>query len=123
VDVDGDRAARVVEYRIHVSPSRPPPARAATIRLELLRWLREGPRTARELSGLVGVAEKQVAAHLEHVARSLRSTGERLHVDPARCLACGFVFRKRERLAKPSACPVCRGQHIEPPRFAAGAPT
>jgi hypothetical protein len=33
-------------------------------------------------------------------------------------LNCGFVFRKRDRLNRPSACPVCRGQHLGPPRFA-----
>jgi len=39
-------------------------------------------------------------------------------VEPAECLDCGFVFRKRARLDRPSACPVCRNQHLGPPRFA-----
>jgi predicted Zn-ribbon and HTH transcriptional regulator len=89
-----------------------------TVREALLRHLREGPRTAHELSGLVGIPEKQVADHLAHVARSLRRTPERLRVEPAQCLDCGFVFRERARFDRPSACPVCRGQHLEPPRFA-----
>jgi predicted Zn-ribbon and HTH transcriptional regulator len=99
---------------------RPPAERSVTVRDALLRHLREGPRTARELSGLVGIPEKQVADHLAHVARSLRSTAERLRVEPARCLGCGFVFRKRDRLDRPSACPVCRGQRLGPPRFGVG---
>ena len=99
---------------------RPPAERSVTVRAALLRHLRESPRTARELSGLVGIPEKQVADHLAHVARSLRPTSERLRVEPAQCLACGFVFRKRVRLDRPSACPVCRGQHLWPPRFAVG---
>lgn len=103
-------------------PARPPAERTATVRAELLRHLREGPRSARELSGLVGIGEKQVASHLAHAARSLRATGARLRVEPARCLGCGFVFRKRERLARPSACPVCRGQHLQPPGFAVEPP-
>jgi predicted Zn-ribbon and HTH transcriptional regulator len=97
---------------------RPPAERSITVREALLRHLREGPRTAHELSGLVGIPEKQVADHLAHVARSLRRTPERLRVEPAQCLDCGFVFRKRARLDRPSACPVCRGQHLKPPRFA-----
>jgi predicted Zn-ribbon and HTH transcriptional regulator len=97
---------------------RPPAERSITVREALLRHLREGPRTAHELSGLVGIPEKQVADPLAHVARSIRPTGERLRVEPARCLGCGFVFRKRNRLDRPSACPVCRGQHIGLPRFA-----
>jgi predicted Zn-ribbon and HTH transcriptional regulator len=99
---------------------RPPAERSVTVREALLRHLREGPRTAHELSGLVRIPEKQVADHLAHVARSLRPTAERLRVEPARCLGCGFVFRKRDRLDRPSACPVCRGQHLGPPRFAVG---
>jgi predicted Zn-ribbon and HTH transcriptional regulator len=55
---------------------------------------------------------------LAHVARSLRRTAERLRVEPAQCLDCGFVFRRRTRLDRPSACPICRNQHIGPPRFA-----
>ena len=88
-----------------------------TVREALLRHLREGPRTAHELSGLVGIPEKQVADHLVHVSRSLRRTAERLRVEPARCLDCAFVFRKRARLDRPSACPVCRNQHLGSQRF------
>jgi len=97
---------------------RPPADRSITVREALLRHLREGPRTAHEFSDLVGIPEKQVADHLAHVARSLRRTAERLRMEPARCLGCGFVFRKRDRLDRPSACPVCRGQRIRPPYFA-----
>jgi predicted Zn-ribbon and HTH transcriptional regulator len=97
---------------------RPPAERRATVRQALLQALRAGPLTARELSARVGIGERQVADHLAHVARSLRAGGERLRVEPARCLACGFLFRKRERLRKPSGCPVCGGDHVAPPRFA-----
>ncbi len=92
--------------------------REATVRSALRAALGAGPRTARELSAAVGVPEKQVAAHLEHLARSLRAAGERLRVEPARCGDCGFRFRKRDRLSRPSRCPVCRGERVEAPRFA-----
>ena len=92
------------------------------MRAALRDALRGGALTARELSGRVGVPEKQVAGHLEHLGRSLKTAGERLHVEPARCLECGFVFRKRDRLSRPSRCPVCRSEHLDAPRFAiAGA--
>jgi predicted Zn-ribbon and HTH transcriptional regulator len=97
---------------------RPPAERSITVREALLRQLREGLHTAHELSGLVGIPEKQVAEHLAHISRSLRRTAERLRVEPAQCLGCGFVFRKRARLDRPSACPLCRAQHIRLPRFA-----
>jgi hypothetical protein len=38
--------------------------------LTALRDLREAPRTAHELSEVVGIPEKQVADHLANVARS-----------------------------------------------------
>ena len=91
--------------------------RHATVRSALRQVLREGPLTARELSARVGIGEKEVSGHLEHLARSLRHSGERLRVEPAQCLACEFVFTERTRLTKPSKCPACRSQRLDPPRF------
>ncbi len=91
--------------------------RHATVRLELRQILRERPLTARELSARVRISEKEVAGHLEHLARSLRQSGDRLRVDPTTCLACGFVFKDRTRLTKPSRCPECKSQRLAPCRF------
>jgi len=98
--------------------------RHETVRSALRQVLREGPLTARELSARVRISEKEVSGHLEHVARSLRHSGERLRVEPAQCLACAFVFKERTRLTKPSKCPVCRSERLDPPRFVilAGGP-
>jgi predicted Zn-ribbon and HTH transcriptional regulator len=99
---------------------RPPPRpaeRTSTVRESLATALREAPATARELSTAAGVRERDVAEHLEHLARSLEAQGEALHVTPASCIACGYVFRKRDRLARPSACPSCRSTRIDPPVF------
>ncbi len=96
---------------------RPPAARDQTLRQALLDALRAGPATARDLSGLIGISEKDVPAHLEHLQRSLRHGAERLVVEPACCTACGYTFSKRRKLTRPSACPNCRAQRIEPPVF------
>ena len=101
-------------------PATTPPPRTASVREALRAALAEGPATAKELSRRAGVRERDVAEHLEHLARSLASRGERLAVEPASCLDCGYVFRRRERLARPSACPACRGTHLDPPVFALG---
>jgi predicted Zn-ribbon and HTH transcriptional regulator len=71
----------------------------------------------RDLSQQVGVPEKQVAAHLEHLAKSLRAIQQRLETEPATCLGCGFAFRKRDKFSAPSRCPRCRSERIAPPRF------
>lgn len=90
---------------------------AETPRQAIRRHLAAGPHTAHELSALVHLPEREVVPHLEHLARSLPGAGAALEVDPARCLGCGYVFRDRRRLARPSACPRCRGQHLSPPVF------
>lgn len=80
--------------------------------------LAEGPATARQLSERAHLSEKDVRAHLTHLARSARPRGEQLTIEPALCEGCGFVFRDRDRLGKPGRCPVCRSSRIRPPRFA-----
>jgi transcriptional regulator len=93
------------------------PERQSTLRAALKQVLTGGHFTARELSARVGISEKDVAGHLDHLARSLKTTGQRFDVDPAECHGCGFVFRDRTRLGKPSRCPRCRGQRLAPARY------
>ncbi len=94
-----------------------PEARLATPRRALEGALRDGWRTALELSRAVGLPEREVAGHLEHLARSLKASGEKLEISPARCLGCEFEFRDRSRPRPPSRCPKCRGERITAPRF------
>jgi predicted Zn-ribbon and HTH transcriptional regulator len=97
-----------------------PRERAETIREAIADALRGGALTAREVSERVGVSEREVGPHLEHLARSARARREQLRVEPARCLACGFAFSERTRLTKPGRCPSCHATHIAPPRFSLG---
>ncbi|MBE0596899.1 MAG: ArsR family transcriptional regulator [Desulfuromonadales bacterium] len=102
------------------SSPRPPvvPAfRGETVRQRIVDLLRGSSLTPREISAEVGIQEKEVARHLEHIRKSLQSAEGRLEIDPATCRKCGFVFTKRERLDRPGRCPVCRGQSIAEPRF------
>lgn len=88
-----------------------------TVRRRILADLEQGPLSAFDLSGLVGIPEKEVAGHLEHIRRTLHHTGRRLEVQPAECTKCGFLFEKRNRLTRPSRCPVCRSESIHAPLF------
>ncbi|MFO7839915.1 MAG: transcriptional regulator [Desulfosalsimonadaceae bacterium] len=89
-----------------------------TVRKNIIALLQKRELTALEISGEVGVPEKDVAEHLVYIRRSLCRQGMALHVSPARCLACGYRFQKRNRLTKPGRCPRCRGEQIERPLFA-----
>jgi transcriptional regulator len=94
-----------------------PSERSETLRQSLASALRENALTARELSQLCSIAEREVAPHLEHLARSLPRGGERLVSVPARCVACDFEFADRRRAARPSRCPECKSERIRPPTF------
>ena len=91
-----------------------PADRQHTLRQEIISLLTRESLTAGEISEQVGIQEKEVPEHLEHVRIALHGG---LVVEPAVCMGCGFSFRKRERLKGPGRCPVCRSEHIADPRF------
>jgi transcriptional regulator len=93
-----------------------------TVRDRIRAALEQHPLTSLQLSQAVGIPQGEVAGHLEHLARSLPHQGLVLVVEPARCLACGFSFEDRRRLGRPSRCPQCKRERIEPPRFCVRAP-
>jgi predicted Zn-ribbon and HTH transcriptional regulator len=93
------------------------PEETETIRQQIRTLLEEGPLTAKDISSAVRRPEKEIANHLEHLRKSLRSEGLRLSQVPAECRECGFVFRKRDRLKAPGRCPVCKGEAVSDPSF------
>lgn len=101
----------------HQEVPRPPAEAGDTIRHTIMAELKEGPLSALEISGRIGISEKDVYAHLEHIRTSLHRTGKLLAISPAECVQCGFVFVKRERLKKPGKCPVCRSEYIRAALF------
>jgi transcriptional regulator len=91
--------------------------RTRTIRDAIRDELLRGPLTAREISERVSIRDKDVAEHLEHLEKSLRARGERLAIEPAACIACGYAFVRRRRLTRPGSCPECKSTRIDPPAF------
>ena len=103
-----------------MTPRRPRPKpptvpleQSATPRHAIAALLARQPMSARDLAAELGLREKEVVEHLEHLRRSHVA----LAVTPAACRECGFVFRKRDRLGRPSRCPVCRAEKIDEPVF------
>lgn len=89
-----------------------------TVRQRLAELLIGTFRSSRQLAELVGAPEREVEDHLGHLIKSLaRDRTRRFVVDPSVCQDCGFVFRERTRLTKPSRCPRCRSEAVMPPRF------
>jgi len=88
-----------------------------TVRQQIMEMLRDHEMSAQDLSRAIGVREREVEQHLPHVAASLTVRGERLVISPSRCLECGFIFRERRRMTRPSRCPVCQGRRVGKPVF------
>ena len=93
----------------------PPPK---TERQRLIGLLTGTRFSSYQLAQLLGIAERQVEDHLEHVVKTLaRDPGRRFVLEPSCCQDCGFVFRDRKRLTRPSRCPRCRSETISAPRY------
>lgn len=89
-----------------------PQEREKTVRQEIIEILKEGYASMRDLSGLIGMSEKEVFQQLSQIQK-----GAKLEIEPAECLSCGFLFNERDRLKKPGKCPKCRKTQIAEPRF------
>lgn len=109
--------SRIAVKKGKLKQPKAPAARADTIRHDIISVLTGRTMSARQISGEVGISEKDVYQHLEHVRKTLESHTGKLVVVPARCRRCGFEFKKREKLKKPGKCPACKGEFIEDPIF------
>ena len=98
---------------------RPELPASRTRRQRLAALLTEGERGFEELRHQLQIPVHLLEDDLRHVERSARGSARRLIVAPARCSACGFVFRDRapRRFHPPGRCPRCRSEWIEDPRF------
>jgi predicted Zn-ribbon and HTH transcriptional regulator len=94
-----------------------PADRQETIRKQITIELKQEVMSAKDLSGIVKIREKDVYEHLAHIQKSIQKDGGRLLITPAECRKCGFSFKKRERFKKPGKCPVCRNESIVEPLF------
>ena len=91
-----------------------------TLRKKIVEALEGDSLDLREISQLFGIKERDALDHLMHIERSVHP--RRLIEESASCQQCGFSFKKRTRLSTPSRCPVCKSEHISPPRFKINPP-
>jgi len=90
--------------------------RAGTRREQITTRLRESVVDFQELRHEFELTVSTLEEDLRHVDRSVRPRGERLEVEPARCIACDFRFTKGA-LHPPGRCPQCRERRIAGPWF------
>ena len=87
-----------------------------TIRQTIITLLEEEPLSTIDLAEIMGIKEKEVIDHMEHVARSI-SAPRKLILKPAQCKKCGFTFTKKKQFKSPSRCPQCKSELVEGARF------
>lgn len=85
-----------------------------TIRQQIIAILKIKPMDAYALSGQLGVKQRAIETHLEHVAKSV---GKNFEIIPPQCNDCNFIFLKRDRVTKPTGCPKCMSESILSPAF------
>lgn len=95
---------------------------ASSIRQRIAKLLEgaENPLKAEEIAYALGIDEQEVYSHLAHIAKSIRRLSggcKALLMVPPICKKCGYVFRDLDKPKKPSRCPRCRSEWLEPPRF------
>ena len=93
-----------------------PPER--TPRQRIIDLLADTRMTTDQLARMLGIPERLVEEHLPHVVKTVaRDRSRRFILEPSICLDCGFMFRDRTRLTRPSRCPQCRSEGISAPRY------
>jgi predicted Zn-ribbon and HTH transcriptional regulator len=93
-----------------------PPER--TTRQRIIDLLTGTRLSSHQLAQMLGIAERQIEDHLLHVVKTLaRDRARRFVLEPSACSDCGFLFRDRIKLTRPSRCPNCRSEGITAPRY------
>lgn len=94
------------------------PPVSQTARQRIVELLAGSRLSSYQLAQLLGISERQVEDHLAHVVKTVtRDRSRRFVLEPSGCQACGFIFRDRTKLTRPSRCPRCRSESITAPRY------
>jgi hypothetical protein len=86
-----------------------------TRRQEIIKILSKEEKTAQELANLFKIELKFILEDLEHIRRTVKP--RKLVMKPAFCKSCGFVFKERSKISKPSRCPRCKKEWIQAALF------
>lgn len=85
-----------------------------TRRQEIIKILKKKQTSAQDLANYFKVELKEIIEDLEHIKLTVK---DKLKIFPAQCKMCGFLFKERSRIKRPSKCPRCRHERIEAALF------
>ncbi len=89
-----------------------------TRREEIIEKLSKRAESAYQLANYYKVELKEILEDLDHMAKSTKP--RKLKQIPARCKHCGFIYKERSKVKKPSRCPRCRSERIQAQLFRIG---
>ncbi len=96
-----------------------------TLREKIMKLLMESrePLSVDEIAAILGLSPRDkhlVYDALTHIAKTIkRRSGGKLELVmiPPTCKKCGYVFKDLKKPRKPSRCPRCKSERINPPLF------
>jgi predicted Zn-ribbon and HTH transcriptional regulator len=83
----------------------------------------EEPKTAEEIANMLGLSRREaktIQEDIEYLMKSVKrrsGSAEIIEMIPARCSSCGYVFRDRDKVKRPTKCPRCKSERIQGPWF------
>ncbi len=87
-----------------------------TRRQQIIEMLSKEPISIQHLANLFRVEMREISEDMKHIRQSLKGKTDFI-VQPAQCRQCGYVFRERSKIKRPSRCPKCKHERIMPPLF------
>ncbi len=87
-----------------------------TRRQQIMVLLREEPISLQHIANLFKTTVKDIREDMKHIKYSMQQN-EELMMLPAECKSCGYVFRERSKIKRPTKCPKCKHERIIPPLF------
>jgi len=78
--------------------------------------MKKGEISAQQIANHFKVEMWEILIDLRHIAKSIKPVYE-MKISPSECRSCGFLFKERSKIKKPTKCPKCKDERIQPPLF------
>jgi len=88
-----------------------------TRRKEMIELLNKEMYSVSHLARHFKCTISEIIEDLNHITQSMLSKNKRLRSKPPICNHCGFIFKERKRLSRPTKCPKCKSEYITEPYF------
>ncbi|HDQ59867.1 MAG TPA: ArsR family transcriptional regulator [Candidatus Woesearchaeota archaeon] len=88
-----------------------------TRRKEIMGILEKQEMTLKQLAEHFAITPKEISEDLKHISQTIKAGHKKLVQRWAVCNSCGFVFKERKRLSRPTKCPECRSEDISEQKF------